>query len=186
MTETANAGGCRELRRGSTLRLEPAMQSRRGARVRWSERVRVRLISECGSGPAGEYEVSLARPPGEPTSRLSLRSARESRLAVWNVRTLNGEGKLELLARALSAECVDVCCICETRAREAGEVLAEDPEGGERFRAWVGAARGGVGGVGVAVRSGLGEAVESWKAVSERVKAADPAGRPEMGCRESP
>ena len=86
------------------------------------------------------------------------------------MRTLRGEGKLEVVVGDLARAGVDVCGICETRWNEAGEVEAEDVLTGKRYTVWAGAADArGVGGVGVAVAAKWLEAVEGWEAVSSRV-----------------
>ena len=67
-------------------------------------------------------------------------------LGVWNVRSLRGEGKKELLGRALAKVRVDVCGLVETREQEAGEMEVRDPVSGKRFLLYLGAAVEGRGG----------------------------------------
>ena len=88
------------------------------------------------------------------------------RLGSWNVRTLRGDGKIELLARALRRERVDICGLCETRWQDEEERVVEDPESRDRYRIWIGPAERGQGGVGVAVREKISDSMESWEALS--------------------
>ena len=107
-----------------------------------------------------------------------LRVASLWKLELWNVRTLRGDGKTEMLARALARQGVDVCGLCETRWQEESEMVVDDPDGDQKYKLWIGAGLTGIGGVGVAVRESVARCLEKWKAVSSRVGVLRLRGTP--------
>ena len=87
---------------------------------------------EAVGGAAAGGSARVQNPKGSVTSdHVLLRTVRAVRpvpagrmaragfvLGVWNVRTLRGEGKLEVVVGDLARAGVDVCGICETRWSE--------------------------------------------------------------------
>ena len=56
------------------------------------------------------------------------------KLGLWNLRTLLGDGKTEMLARALARQGVDVCGLCETRWQEDSEMIVDDPDSDQKYK----------------------------------------------------
>jgi len=90
------------------------------------------------------------------------------RVGIWNVRTMRGAGKSELLVRALCKEKVDICAICETRWNCDEEFSIVDPVLGQPYCFLVGKANNGVGGVGVIIKSTLRCGVLNWEVINDR------------------
>ena len=67
----------------------------------------------------------------------SSRTTEEWTLATWNIRTLRGDGKKEVLASALHKVGVDICAVSETRWFEDSESDVVTPDI-ERYHFWIG------------------------------------------------
>ena len=118
--------------------------------------------------PSSNDEVSLNR-SRRLASDVSGDSHRQRlrkvfRVATWNVRTLNGEGKLEMLSREIHRNKVDIVGLSEVRWEGDGHFRTDDGD-----KVYYSGGKGSKHGVAVIITGKTANAVLGYKAVSDRI-----------------
>ena len=86
------------------------------------------------------------------------------RIATWNVRTLNGDGKLDMLTREIHRTKVDIVGLSEVRWEGEGHFSTADGD-----KVYFSGGNGSERGVAVLVSGKIAKAVLGYKAVSDRI-----------------
>ena len=103
----------------------------------------------------------------------SLRLRMKTRIATWNVRSLKGEGKLELLCRELDRYDIDITGLSEVRWKGEGYFSVDDGS-----KVYYSGGNGSERGVVILLRDEAAASVIGYRAVNDRIMTVRLSGKP--------